>query len=479
MCRYLPASAVNRPVGLGVYTKAMMNNRILTICAAVAAGMAGTSLAHAQQGYPAPGQGQAYVNQPYSTTPGRSAQGGYVQGGSVQGGYAAQERRGPGEPDFDGLDDDDAPNAQSSAALPPPGPVLSPNDPRYGRPAGAPVYSDRGAPMPTGPILSPDDPRYGRPAGAPVYSDRGGPAPTGPVMSPDDPRYGRPAGPPQVIYADRPPGSQQPVYSDRGDSRIPGAGIVYPNDDRAGTRPPGAIGDAAGAQPQQPAVGADGRPVQLAALPPEDQPEVGPAQLPPNLRRQEVAFATKEPAGTIVVDTANTHLYYVLGGGRAIRYGVRVGRDGFTWNGVQKISRKAEWPDWHPPTEMIERQPYLPRFMAGGPGNPLGARAMYLGSTVYRIHGTNQPSTIGKFVSSGCIGMLNEDVSDLFERAKVGTRVVVLPGGAPPANTASAAAAPSPGGPAAAAGPGPAQAQLAPGAQTTVVPPLPAPVTVR
>ena len=117
----------------------------------------------------------------------------------------------------------------------------------------------------------------------------------------------------------------------------------------------------------------------------------------------------------------------MLGSGRAIRYGVRVGRDGFTWTGVQKITRKAEWPDWHPPTEMIERQPYLPRFMAGGPGNPLGARAMYLGSTVYRIHGTNQPSTIGKFVSSGCIGMLNEDVSDLFERVKVGTRVVVLP----------------------------------------------------
>ena len=190
--------------------------------------------------------------------------------------------------------------------------------------------------------------------------------------------------------------------------------------------------------------------MQLAALPPEEQPEVGPAQLPPHLRRQEVAFATKEPAGTIVVDTPNTHLYYVLGGGRAIRYGVRVGRDGFTWTGVQKVSRKAEWPDWHPPTEMIERQPYLPRFMAGGPGNPLGARAMYLGSTIYRIHGTNQPSTIGKFVSSGCIGMLNEDVSDLFERAKVGTRVVVMPGGPPP-GTATASAAPPPGGPAAAA----------------------------
>ncbi|NOJ50031.1 L,D-transpeptidase [Bradyrhizobium archetypum] len=438
----------------------MMNNRILTICAAIAAGMAGTSLAHAQ-GYP------SAAGPVYSTAPGP-----YVQGG-----YPADDRRGPGEPDFDALDDDDTPNAPATAALPPPGPVLSPSDPRYGRPAQAPVYSDRGAPMPTGPILSPDDPRYGRPATAA--------APTGPILSPDDPRYGRPAGPPPVIYADRPPGSQPQVYSDRGDSRIPGAGIVYPNDDRAGLRPPGAIGaapGASGAQPQQPAVGADGKPVQLAALPPEEQPEVGPAQLPPHLRRQEVSFATKEPAGTIVVDTANTHLYYVLGGGRAIRYGVRVGRDGFTWNGVQKISRKAEWPDWHPPTEMIERQPYLPRFMAGGPGNPLGARAMYLGSTIYRIHGTNQPSTIGKFVSSGCIGMLNEDVSDLFERAKVGTRVVVLPGGPPPANTASASAAPAPAaGPAAAVASGPAQAQLAPvpGTQQTVVPPLPAPVTVR
>ena len=153
-----------------------------------------------------------------------------------------------------------------------------------------------------------------------------------------------------------------------------------------------------------------------------------------------MAYATKEPAGTLIVDTPNTHLYYILGNGRAIRYGVRVGRDGFTWTGVQKVSRKAEWPDWHPPTEMIERQPYLPRFMAGGPGNPMGARAMYLGSTVFRIHGTNQPSTIGKFVSSGCIGMLNEDVSDLFDRVKVGTRVVVLPGGAPPPSTATASA---------------------------------------
>ena len=182
----------------------------------------------------------------------------------------------------------------------------------------------------------------------------------------------------------------------------------------------------------------------MSALPPDEQPEAdqgGEKQLAPRLRRKEVTFATKEPAGTIVVDTSNTHLYYILGNNRAIRYGVRVGRDGFTWTGVQKISRKAEWPDWHPPTEMIERQPYLPRFMAGGPGNPLGARAMYLGSTVYRIHGTNQPSTIGKFVSSGCIGMLNEDVSDLFDRVKVGTRVVVLPGGTPHTDTTASSSA--------------------------------------
>jgi lipoprotein-anchoring transpeptidase ErfK/SrfK len=266
------------------------------------------------------------------------------------------------------------------------------------------------------------------------------------------------------------------IYSDRGntDARIPGPGF-NPNEDNRALRPPEAIGPPGAVTGSvQPPAGPDGRPMVLSSLPPEEQPEVGPAQLPPNLRRQEVAFPTKEPAGTLIVDTPHTYLYYVLGHGRAIRYGVRVGRDGFTWNGVQKISRKAEWPDWHPPTEMIERQPYLPRFMAGGPGNPLGARAMYLGSTVYRIHGTNQPSTIGKFVSSGCIGMLNDDVSDLFDRVKVGTRVVVFPGGPPP-GTATASAQPVPG-PAASA---PAQMSGVPGTQPTVVPPLPAPVTVR
>jgi lipoprotein-anchoring transpeptidase ErfK/SrfK len=153
--------------------------------------------------------------------------------------------------------------------------------------------------------------------------------------------------------------------------------------------------------------------------------------MPERLRRTVVAFSTTEAPGTVIIDTGNTTLYYVLGQGRAIRYGVGVGREGFTWSGVQTISRKAEWPDWHPPSEMIARQPYLPRFMAGGPGNPLGARAMYLGTSQYRIHGTNDPSTIGKFVSSGCVRLTNEDVTDLFSRVDVGTRVVVLPKNAP------------------------------------------------
>jgi len=467
-----------------------MTRRILTICAAVVAGAAWTSFAQAQnyptQSYPVP-SGATYSPYPPDSAP-------------------ADYRRGPGAPDFDSLQDDGEP--QGSMALSPPGPVLSPDDPRYGRPVGAPVYSDRGAP--TGPVLSPDDPRYGRPMGAPVYSDRG--APTGPVLSPDDPRYGRPMGAP--AYSDRgaptgpvlspddprygrPMGA--PVYSDRSaptgpilspdDPRYAHPGeppVIYsdrdgrgPADDRL--RPPGAIGGGSPASvagsvaaPTAP-IGADGKPMVLSALPPDEQPETGPAQLAPNLRRQEVAFQTKEPSGTIVVDTPHTYLYYILGGGRAIRYGVRVGRDGFTWTGVQKISRKAEWPDWHPPPEMIDRQPYLPRFMAGGPGNPLGARAMYLGSTVYRIHGTNQPSTIGKFVSSGCIGMLNDDVSDLFDRVKVGTRVVVLPGGPPPAAVASAQPVPGP----IAGSPVPGQTSGVPGMQPRVVPPLPAPVTVR
>ena len=130
---------------------------------------------------------------------------------------------------------------------------------------------------------------------------------------------------------------------------------------------------------------------------------------------------------SIIIDTGSTFLYLVQPGGRAIRYGIGVGRDGFRWQGVQHITKKADWPDWTPPAEMIARQPYLPRYMAGGPGNPMGARAMYLGNTIYRIHGTNDPSTIGGRVSSGCIRLTNEDVTDLYSRVNIGTKVVVMP----------------------------------------------------
>ena len=151
------------------------------------------------------------------------------------------------------------------------------------------------------------------------------------------------------------------------------------------------------------------------------------AALPGKFKRQVVSYPTHEAPGTVVIDTPNTFLYLVLGNGKALRYGIGVGRERFTWAGTKTVEKKAEWPDWHPPQEMIERQPYLPRFMAGGPGNPLGARAMYLGGTVYRIHGTNAPHTIGQRVSSGCIRLTNEDVSDLYDRVSVGAKVVVLP----------------------------------------------------
>ncbi len=405
----------------------MMIKHILTAFTAAMAGVAAVSLAHAQQGYPVQ-QAPVYSQAPGAYPPGV---------------YPPDYRR--RAPNFDQLEDDEA----DATALPPPGAARAP-----------------------GPILSPDDPRY-------ANSVPSGSVPTGPVMSPDDPRYGRLPGPPPVIYGDRSPGAPPPGYPvDRGYDpnapRPPGAIAAEPPQ---GAPPPGVTGSV-----QPPQAGPDGRPMTIASLPPEEQPDAAPAQLPPNLRRQEVSFVTKEPAGTIVVDTPNTYLYYVLGGGRAVRYGVRVGREGFTWTGVQKITKKTEWPDWFPPTEMIERQPYLPRFMAGGPGNPLGARAMYLGSTVYRIHGTNQPSTIGKFVSSGCIGMLNDDVSDLFERTKVGTRVVVMPGGAPPGtSTASAAPAqPMPGQLVGQAAPPQQQMSAAPPPMPpAAVPPLPAPVTVR
>jgi lipoprotein-anchoring transpeptidase ErfK/SrfK len=155
--------------------------------------------------------------------------------------------------------------------------------------------------------------------------------------------------------------------------------------------------------------------------------QISPAAAQPELRRQVVSYPGNEPAGTIIIDPAHTFLYLTLGSGKAMRYGIGVGREGFEWSGVERITRKAEWPDWTPPPAMVARQPYLPRWIGGGPGNPLGARAMYLGRTDYRIHGTNDPSSIGKHMSSGCIRLRNEDVEDLYSRVGVGTRVIVLP----------------------------------------------------
>ena len=161
----------------------------------------------------------------------------------------------------------------------------------------------------------------------------------------------------------------------------------------------------------------------------EDQPGYVPdpeaERLPAAFQRQAVFYRTTEAPGTIIVQTSERFLYVVQGNNRAIRYGIGVGREGFQWSGLLTISRKAEWPDWTPPPEMISRQPYLPRFMAGGPGNPLGARALYLGATIYRIHGTNQPQTIGQSVSSGCFRLVNSDVIDLYDRIPVGTKVIV------------------------------------------------------
>jgi len=163
------------------------------------------------------------------------------------------------------------------------------------------------------------------------------------------------------------------------------------------------------------------------AVEPAPADELDDAKIDPRLKRQIVDYNGKEAAGTIIVDTPHTFLYYVLGNGKAMRYGIGVGREGFTWSGVRSIERKAEWPDWYPPAELVARQPYLPRMTSGGPGNPLGARAMYIGGTQYRIHGTNAPTTIGKHVSSGCIRLTNEDVIDLYSRVQVGAKVVVLP----------------------------------------------------
>ncbi len=182
------------------------------------------------------------------------------------------------------------------------------------------------------------------------------------------------------------------------------------------------FGGAQRLQPAQPVAtpASYGAPAQEAAT------EHTRAPVDPKFDRQIVAYHGHEKAGTIVIDTPNRFLYLVQGDGTAIRYGIGVGRPGFTWAGVKSITAKKEWPDWVPPPEMLQRRPDLPAWMAGGPENPLGARAMYLGSSLYRIHGSNEPWTIGQAVSSGCIRLRNEDVIDLYNRVKVGTKVVVI-----------------------------------------------------
>jgi lipoprotein-anchoring transpeptidase ErfK/SrfK len=163
-----------------------------------------------------------------------------------------------------------------------------------------------------------------------------------------------------------------------------------------------------------------------ATFAPSSQGDMAHPAVDPKYDRQLVDYRSEEKPGTIVIDTPHHFLFLVQDNGKAMRYGIGVGRPGFTWEGVKTISAKKEWPDWRPPPEMIQRRPDLPRYMAGGPENPLGARAMYLGSTVYRIHGSNEPWTIGSNVSSGCIRLRNADVIDLYNRVQVGTKVVVM-----------------------------------------------------
>jgi lipoprotein-anchoring transpeptidase ErfK/SrfK len=330
---------------------------------------------------------------------------------------------------------------------------------QYYPPQPPPVYPSYPNSAPSPP---PDQPRtYSSTPLAPPPYVQPGYVPPGLAARPA-PGYGYGQQPPPAYGQEPPPGysAAPPAYGQGEAEAYPPPSRPYfapdgalppqpmPDGDAPALRPPGSVYSAPAAPPAPevtgtisnqgppPAAAAPNSSV-IAGLPPDDQPEQGPPKpLPPQFRRQLVDYVTKEPAGTIIVDTPNTYLYLVLGKGKALRYGIGVGREGFTWTGTERVSRMKEWPDWFPPKEMIERQPYLPRFMAGGESNPLGARALYLGNTLYRIHGTNQPSTIGSYVSSGCIRLTNEDIEDLYGRVNVGTRVVVLPGAMPP-NTAS------------------------------------------
>jgi lipoprotein-anchoring transpeptidase ErfK/SrfK len=315
-----------------------------------------------------------------------------------------------------------------------------PPGPNYGPPPPYGPGVRLGPPMPVeqaddGPDIyaPPPPPNYGPRPGEAVYPGQAQPGP----YAPRGQQQALPAPAPGTNF---PPPADYQWLRERGAAPYDDRGVQSGhmlNEGREGPRPPGEIYTG----PNAPAAAVNPG-TAVAALPPDIRPEEGEAkELPPQFKRQMVTYPTREPAGTIIIDTPNTYLYLVLGNGQAMRYGIGVGREGFTWAGAERISKMSEWPDWHPPKEMIERQPYLPRFMAGGASNPLGARALYLGKTLYRIHGTNQPSTIGSFVSSGCIRLVNGDIEDLYSRVQVGTRVVVLPGPNQPAVGASAGGA--------------------------------------
>lgn len=343
----------------------------------------------------------------------------YTQSPYAQGPYRAEL-----------IDDDDLDGPDIYAPRPPGVAPRAPTSRSYETQPLPPPGTAYSPPPATQPPAS-QPPAYAQPQ-PPAYAPPPGSAPSAAAPPPATYAYPgeapgtRPAAPGRSYGFEpiRPPGNIRPPGSIGGAPAAPGDAPSAGYAPSPADGPTGSISTSRSPAPA--AAPSDNR--AYASLPPDYRPEEGkPKQLSPHLHRQMVDYETKEPAGTLIVDTPNTFLYLVLGNGKALRYGIGVGREGFTWSGVERVTKMAEWPDWTPPPEMIERQPYLPRFMAGGESSPLGARALYLGKTIYRIHGTNQPSTIGTFVSSGCIRLTNDDIQDLYQRVQVGTRVVVLP----------------------------------------------------
>ena len=230
------------------------------------------------------------------------------------------------------------------------------------------------------------------------------------INRPSTPATAAPQAMPEPVAAERAPAARY-ASNNNSDANLGGGFIEFLFSGGREVAPP---------RPQADVLASRGEPIEQV------QVAADPRAVDPKFLKQVVAYSGSEPAGTIVIDTPQRFLFLVQGDGTAVRYGIGVGKPGFAWAGEKKVSAKKEWPDWTPPPEMLQRRPDLPHFMAGGPENPLGARAMYLGSSLYRIHGSNEPWTIGQAVSSGCIRMRNEDVIDLYGKVKVGTKVVVI-----------------------------------------------------